>query len=166
MRHNTLRVKFGLAAGENVVKIYIMEKVIQLSGRDCMSVEVNEQSGAVTRVKVFGCRHLLKLVGELRRTYGVHPQNWPLPHSTDHASLLVRKFILVLKNQWQLPVEGDEICHCRQISSAVVEEAIMSGAHTPELVSRWTSASTACGTCRPIVSEVLQYLLPSEQNNS
>lgn len=161
-----MRSYFVLAEGEKIAKIEDMEKVIELSGRDWIRVEVDSQTGNVTHVRVFGCRHLLRLVSELRKQHGERPQNWPLPEGIDHASLLVRKFILVLKDQWKLPVDGDEICHCRQISSVVVEEAIISGAHTPELVSRWTSASTACGTCRPVVGEVIQYLLPPEKTHS
>ena len=54
--------------------------------------------------------------------------------------------VLKARDEWKPTFTDEEICHCRFVPLAVVDAAIVAGAHTAEKVSAWTSASTACGT--------------------
>lgn len=127
-----------------------------LDGRD--SLEIFEENGKVRR-RVIGCEALLTLVQDLRARFGDDPAKWEPPAGPAHQEILVREFIQRLKGEWKLPYAHDELCHCRMIPTRVVDQAIVAGAHTPEAVSRATSASTACGTCRPDVEKILAYRL-------
>lgn len=106
-----------------------------------------------------GCESLSNLVLENKKLHGQDPHLWPLPVGLSHSELLLREFLLKLKNQWVPVYAHEELCHCRKVSAQEVEQAILCGAHTSEAVSRWTGASTACGTCRPEVEKILQERL-------
>lgn len=127
-----------------------------LDGRDLL--EIFEENGKIRR-RAIGCEALLSLVAELRARDGDDPAKWTLPEGPGHAEILVREFILRARGEWAFPYPHDELCHCRMIPARVVDQAIIAGAHTPEAVSRATSASTACGTCRPDVEKILEYRL-------
>lgn len=127
-----------------------------LDGRDLL--EIAEKDGRAIR-RVIGCEALLNAVSAIRRSHGDDPKGWPLPTGTDHHDLLIREFILKAKGEWRLPYPHEELCHCRMIPARVVDQAIVAGAHTPEAVTRATSASSACGTCRPDVEKLLAYRL-------
>lgn len=101
------------------------------------------------------CHLLLK---ELRSSQ-LPVAQWPLPKGHSHSELLLKELILKVKGEWNPPYTQDEICHCRGVPTAKVVEAIHAGAHTSDRISRWTSASTACGTCRPDVISLLQYIV-------
>ncbi len=82
-----------------------------------------------------------------------------LPQGSSPGELLLRELLLRARGQWSPPYSEDELCHCRAVPTATVLEAICAGAHTPEKVSRWTSASTSCGSCRKDVVSLLDYCL-------
>lgn len=75
------------------------------------------------------------------------------------SRLLLREALLRAQEKWQLPYLEDELCHCRMVATEKVLQAIRVGAHTTDDVSAQTSASTACGTCRPNVQDLLDYIL-------
>lgn len=137
-----------------------MEYRVELSGRDFIQAVIDDSSSEIVSVKFFGCRHMVSMMRQYHTTQGRDPRKWTIPQGNSHEELLLRKFILTLKGEWILPINSEELCHCRLIPTATVEDAVISGAHSPDLVSRWTSASTACGTCRPQVEDLLKYLLP------
>jgi bacterioferritin-associated ferredoxin len=85
----------------------------------------------------------------------------PLPVGQSAAALCLRELILKIKGEWVYPYSEEEICHCRAVPTAVVDQAICTGAHTTKKVSEQTSASTACGTCRPDVAAILKFRLGS-----
>ena len=76
---------------------------------------------------------------------------------TGHADLMVAEIFARLQNRFELPYKEDELCHCRKVPTARVDQAIVLGAHTPEKVRAWTSASSGCGTCRPDVEKLIEY---------
>ncbi len=82
-----------------------------------------------------------------------------LPEGKTTGQLLLKEALLRLRDQWQPPYTEEELCHCRAILTKKVDQAILIGAHDPETVSDRTSASTACGTCRPDVEAMIQYRL-------
>ncbi len=82
-----------------------------------------------------------------------------VPAGVSTPEILLRELALKLKGEWNYPFSGDEVCHCRVVSCETIDRAIVVGAHTPKKVSDWTSASTACGTCRPDVEAMISYRL-------
>ncbi len=83
----------------------------------------------------------------------------PLPEGTSIEAICLREALLKLKGEWNYPYTEEELCHCRAVPTAVVDQAICTGAHTTRQVSERTSASTACGTCRPDVEAILKFRL-------
>jgi bacterioferritin-associated ferredoxin len=78
---------------------------------------------------------------------------------TAHWDLLIKEALLRLRDEFKLPLDEDELCHCRKIPGLKVDNAIVLGAHTPERVRAWTTASSGCGTCRPNVEKIISYRL-------
>lgn len=115
-----------------------------------------EKTGAGWRLRALGCVEFLAAVRALAAG-SPDPAAWALPESTDHVGLLLREFILKARGEWEFPYPEDELCHCRNVPTAVVDRAIMNGAHTGPQVSRLTTASTSCGTCRPDVERLIAY---------
>lgn len=125
----------------------------------CDSIRVFEEQGRVKwQVKV--CGPVLRLLHDAVAKQGRDPRQWKqFPLGNHHEAILVRKLMLQATGLWHSPNRHDEICHCRQVSYAKIEDAVIAGAHTPALVTLWTSASSACGSCRPDVQAVIDYLL-------
>ncbi|MBX2986656.1 MAG: (2Fe-2S)-binding protein [Bdellovibrionaceae bacterium] len=127
-----------------------------LHGRDLL--EATLENGTC-RLRLIGCEALLQQVRALRERHGDDPQSWALPAGSGHTDMLIRELILKRRGEWDFPYKDAEICHCRLVATVIVDQAIVTGAHTPEVVSRWTSASTSCGTCRPDVEKIIAYRL-------
>lgn len=140
-----------------------MKIKVELEGRDFIEVEClgddPQAPGAVKKVSVMGCTEFMDMMTKMRKHFGADLSKWPVPEGQDHSSLLLREMILKLRGEWNFPYKDDELCHCRSIQTQVVDQAIIAGAHTPEVVTRQTSASTACGTCRPQVQKMIDYRL-------
>jgi bacterioferritin-associated ferredoxin len=139
-----------------------MKVKVELDGRDSIEVEYEGEAaslGKLLRVSLVGCMEMMEMMQKMRRHFGADIKSWPVPEGRDHSSLLLRELILKLRGEWQFPYDQEELCHCRTIPTHIVDQAILSGAHTPEVVSRQTSASTACGTCRPDVQKIINYRL-------
>ena len=47
------------------------------------------------------------------------------------------------------------ICNCRQIRKGIVEAVIAAGATTPDAVCQASGASQLCGSCRPLIEQLL-----------
>ena len=106
---------------------------------------------------------LLKTLAEWRPKIRGPLSALPLPEGRSTGDLLLREIILQCQSRREHPYKEEEICHCRAVPTAVVESAILLGAHTPETVSRWTSASTSCGTCRRDVESILDVRIPGRK---
>lgn len=130
--------------------------LVEMPGRDRL---LATPAASGWTVDVVGCAEITRLVKGLEEAHGRELTSWPLPAGEGHASLLVRELILRARGEWVYPFEHLELCHCRSVATEVVDQAILAGAHTCEKVSRRTSASTACGTCRPEVQKILDYRL-------
>lgn len=140
---------------------------VELFGRDYIEVEYEGEDplwpGALKRVNIVGCANFMDMMQSMRKNFGPDVTKWPLPEASDHSSLLLRELILKLRGEWHYPYGEDELCHCRSIPTQTVDQAIIAGAHTPEIVTRQTSASTACGTCRPNVQRIIDFRLGKKQ---
>lgn len=128
----------------------------ELKGRDLLEFDFTQEK---PRVKVIGCTELLSLVRKYQMQFGNHPQSWPIPQGKSHSELLLKEVLLKSRGQWEYPYNHAELCHCRSVATEIVDQAIIAGAHKPEVVSRQTSASTACGTCRPDVQKIIDFRL-------
>lgn len=138
-----------------------MKLKVELEGRDQIEVEYEGETapGAVSvkSVSMVGCTNFMEMMHSMKRSFGPDVSKWPLPDGKDHGSLLLSEMILKLRGEWNFPYMDTELCHCRNVATQVVDQAVIAGAHTPEVVTRQTSASTACGTCRPTVQKIIEY---------
>ena len=125
---------------------------VELEGRDLIEVDGN-------KVRFRGCSELMLLMKQMKKEHGPQIRQWPAPEGATHSQLLLKEMILKLANKWSYPFKEAEVCHCRNVSCRTVDQAIIAGAHTTGVVSRQTSASTACGICRPDVQNMIDYRL-------
>jgi bacterioferritin-associated ferredoxin len=130
----------------------------ELKGRDLIELDLSQST---PQVKVLGCTEILSLVRRFQMQHGKDPQKWPLPTGISHSELLLKEVLLKSRNQWVYPYQHTELCHCRAVETETVDQAIIAGAHQCEVVSRQTSASTACGTCRLDVQTIIDFRLKS-----
>lgn len=131
-------------------------------GRDFISFESSNDQYPLKNLKLIslsGCYQFLKSIQELKLKFGVDISKWPLPVENDHVSVLVRELVLKVLGQWEFPYSHEELCHCRQIMTKDVDQSIVWGAHNSNIVSIMTTASTACGTCRPDVEKIIKFRL-------
>lgn len=129
--------------------------------REFISIEFEKTPSGLknAKVQVLGRPGLLQWASQLRTdlTNGKVP-DLP-PTGVDSSSLLAREIFLKLRGEWNYPYTPEELCHCRAVPTAKVDQAVIHGAHTPERVSEQTSASTACGSCRFDVEAIIKYRL-------
>lgn len=130
----------------------------EIEGQDW--IEGEKLPSGAWRLKARGCSHFLALVRDLS-SRSPDPEAWTPPQGASHSELLLKEFILKVKGKWQYPYPHEELCHCRAVPTLVVDRAIMNGAQTTAKVSRETSASTSCTTCRPDVECIIKYRLGS-----
>lgn len=126
----------------------------EIPGRDC--IELRELPSGEQEVHFVGCAEFARQVNDLKAKHGPNPQDWPVTKALDHSSLLLKEFILKCRGEWNVVYEAEELCHCRKVPTQTVEQAVLCGARTSEQVSQWTSAGTACGTCRSHIEEILK----------
>lgn len=126
-----------------------------------LKLTTNDAGNEITKAQlaVVGGPELLALANDWRAKLTGSLDSLEVPEGNSMAELVLREAILKAKNQWTYPFSSEELCHCRGISLAIVDEAIVHGAHTPEKVSEQTSASTSCGSCRPDVEDIIAYRL-------
>lgn len=139
-----------------------VEAKVVWPGREEVSliVELNGDDEVIkTRLTGIGGPEFLNLLKEFRAKLRGSMKSWPVPEGVSAAALCLREVILKAKGEWQYPYQQEELCHCRAVPTAVVDQAICTGAHTSRKVSEQTSASTACGTCRPDVEAILKFRL-------
>ncbi len=129
---------------------------VELEGRDRIEVEMKN---AIPKVGFRGCSELMGLMQLMRKNFGVDLSQWPTPNGSSHSEILLRELILKLRSEWKYPYQEAEVCHCRNVTCHTIDQAIIAGAHSTEIISRQTSASTACGTCRPDVQKMIDYRL-------
>lgn len=133
----------------------------KIDGREEINLEISINESMINSFTLtcIGGPKLLTLVESYRQKIKGEVKSLEVPKGNDTGSMLLREIILKLKGQWNFPYEEDELCHCRAVLTSTVDGAILTGAHTSEEVSRLTSASTACGTCRPDVEAMIKYRL-------
>lgn len=129
----------------------------ELLGQDEINLEPNGKGG--WKFSAVACHELSQLILDMKSKHGSDVHTWPAPEGVSHAAVLLREFILKVKGQFVDPYPHEELCHCRSVPAAIVKKAILSGAHTVELVGQITTAGTACGTCRPDTEKLIRFHL-------
>ncbi|MBK9295157.1 MAG: (2Fe-2S)-binding protein [Oligoflexia bacterium] len=81
------------------------------------------------------------------------------------AQLMLNELLDKAKGVYK-SVDDIEICHCRKINRSEIIDAILLGAHTPEKVKKWTTASSGCGTCRSDVDKLINELIKRDVSKS
>lgn len=137
----------------------------QIPGREEVHLEFEENSGQISDAKLHGVGgpELLQTLAEWRPQLKGALQDIPLPEGSGTGAMMVRELLLKARGQWQYPYEHEELCHCRVVTTQAVDAAVLTGSHDPSQVSKQTSASTACGTCRPDVEAIIAYRLGKSQ---
>lgn len=128
-----------------------MKIEVGLSGGDTLSFDTETHM-----VEVSGCLQLRERIKSLS-LMNPNPVQWPLQLGSDHVSQMVNKMILLLKQEWSLPYNSHELCHCRQVTTETVEELIILGALSQQEVSQRSRAGTGCGTCRKHITQIIEY---------
>lgn len=134
----------------------LMKIKVELPMQDEITAEINGDQCSISAV---GCAKTLELLKSLKAQHGANPSSWPQPQGNHHSEILVRELILKCQKKYDFPYSDFELCHCRAVPTQKVDQAIVQGAHTTEAVSRLTSASTACGSCKPDVEKILSFRL-------
>lgn len=135
---------------------------INIPGRDFIQIEKRDDK---THVVFRACHEFTALMNLFKKNFGVDISTWPIPKGNNHSEILIREMILKLQGKWDYPYKDEELCHCRHVSTQTIDEAILNGAHSSELVSLWTGSSTACGTCKPDVEKIINYRIVSNIEN-
>ncbi len=132
---------------------------VGIIGRDQLTLNYSLEDGKISafEVKALGCYEFLKKVETLKTLLNQPLDSLELPPGDKHEDMLVRELILKLKGQWVFPYTDEELCHCRVVPTSIVDQAVLSGAHGVESVSRKTSAGTGCGTCKKDIESVIRY---------
>ena len=141
---------------------------VQIPGREEVHLEFDEDQGNISGAQLTGIGgpELLETLAQWRPQLRGPLGDVPLPEGSGTGAMLVRELLLKAQGQWQYPYEHEELCHCRVVQTRVVDAAILTGAHSPSQVSKQTSASTACGTCRPDVEAIIAYRLGKSQKEN
>ncbi len=146
-----------------------MSKIsLQIPGREELHLDVEtDAAGIISRAQLTGIgdSDFLNHLKNYRALLKGSLKDLPLPAGHSPAELLIAEAVLKVRGEWHPTFTDEEICHCRNVPLKVVDAAIVAGAHTPEKVSAWTSASTACGTCRPDVQNHLRFRLRTGTGN-
>ncbi len=129
--------------------------IIDLPGRDRIEAHLDQDGW---KISVVGCVALTREIQNRMRAQP-DPTRWELPVGVGHEDLLIRELILRAKGEWNFPYVEAEVCHCRSVETAIVDQAILAGAHSCKQVSSQTNASTSCGTCRSDVKKIIDYRL-------
>lgn len=136
-----------------------MKIQVGFENKDYLEIESSEDVYPIQNFKVvtlYGCHEFLNRIQEYKSKYGKGISSWPEPQGAGHVDLLMRELILKMNGRWEFPYTQEELCHCRQILTRDVDAVIVWGANSVSLVSAMTTASTACGTCRPDIEKILK----------
>ena len=136
-----------------------MEQELQWDhpGRESVKMTYKIDGGLfhLVDLKMTGCLAFLKKGEQIKTDLKGAVTDLPIPKGTNHESIIWREIILKIQSDWEDPVNSNELCHCRKVSTEKVDRAIVYGAHNVEQIRSYTSANTGCGTCLGDVQKLL-----------
>jgi bacterioferritin-associated ferredoxin len=137
----------------------------EIPDREWIELEIGVDDSKIVKnveVKACGCHVLIELIPQVKKKLMGHPLESLQWSGANHSEILISEALLKIQERFNFPLSDPELCHCRKIPAQVVDQAIVLGAHSPEQVTRWTRASSGCGTCRPDVVKLIQFRLKKE----
>lgn len=134
---------------------------VSLPGRDELKLEMQVVNGDVISQKLAGrgCTEFLKLLQVWRPKLSGPLAAIEIPQGNSHSEILLREALLKAKGEWNFPYKDEELCHCRAVTTAKVDAAIIGGCRSVRALARETSAGTSCGSCRPDAEQIINYRL-------
>jgi bacterioferritin-associated ferredoxin len=149
------------------VIIIAMKKTIswQENGREQLhlELEMDDKNIKAVSMQAKGCFDFLLVSQKMKKNLSGSIEYIEVPTGKDHSSLIWKEVILRLQGKWIEPVQQEELCHCRRVSTEKVDKAIVYGAHSLEDVRTTTSANTGCGTCKSDVIHLLDNRLNDKE---
>ena len=131
----------------------------EILGREWVEFTLQLQGATVSSVqwKAQGGHKLLQLCTDLAQDLKSKDINSYKVKSDNNSSsqLLLEELVKRLNGSFETSDPEEEICHCRKIRQAVIDQMIVLGAHTPEKVMSFCTAGSGCGTCRPEVQKLI-----------
>jgi bacterioferritin-associated ferredoxin len=94
-----------------------------------------------------------------KNKHGCDPQKWQVVRVVDGDDVLLNEFILKCQNNYKIPYEHEELCHCRMVQTEKVLNVIKQGVFITSEISRVTAAGTGCGSCKKDIDEITKYLV-------
>ncbi len=156
-------------SGQYVLPVGKIDIVVGIAARDQIRLQGDvESNGNLKDFKLtgIGCPDLISRLEQVRDKFraldadgGLTLQGLELPPGVDHTSILFREIFQRARGAWHPPFTEAELCHCRSVSTARVDQAIVCGSHTIQQIARETSAGTSCGTCRSDSESLIRYRL-------
>ncbi len=152
-----------MSAAALKIKTATVDLEVSLPGRDRLQLKMKLVNGTIESATLTGrgCSDFLRLLQAWRPKLAGTLDALELPQGDSHATLLLREAILRAKGEWKFPYAEEEICHCRAVSTAKVDAAIIGGCRSVRAIARETSAGTSCGSCRPDTESIINYRLKS-----
>ena len=148
--------KYAMTTGSK--SFIVAEAGVRGQDRAQVSLEMNSDIILQAKVSAVGCLAFLQAVEQLRNALRgpLALVRWS-PSNNRHVDLLMNEIVLRLQQKWNAPHCETELCHCRRIPRAKVDEAIICGAKSAAEVALLTSAGTGCGSCRPRTEDIIAY---------
>ncbi len=134
---------------------------IQLRAFDELELSLDLDSDGTIKsaqLKGVGGPEMLRLLEDWRPRLKGSLAQVELPVGSSGPEIMLREILMKARGDWVEPYAEEELCHCRAVPTPIVRQAITAGADSPETVSRWTTASTQCGTCRKDVIALISAL--------
>lgn len=142
----------------------VFSETIRLNACDELNLDLEvDQNGTILESKLTGIGgpKMLELLPKWRPLLQGKLSEVQIPVGVSGPELMFKELIQKAQGRWVPGFEEAEVCHCRVVPTITVRQSIFMGAHSPEQVSMYTTASTACGTCRKDVELILNALLKS-----
>ncbi len=111
------------------------------------------------QVQILGSVQLMHKIEQQKKQYGQNPQKWQTVLVVDGDDVLLNEFILKCQNNYKIPYEHEELCHCRMVQTEKVLNVIKQGVFSTSEISRVTMAGTGCGSCKKDIEEIIKYLV-------
>lgn len=110
---------------------------------------------------VKGSNLLLDKVTHLKNKFGNDPLHWPQQQVICGEDILINEFIMKTRREFKFCYSHEELCHCRNVSTEKVFEAIKNECFKVDDVSRATLAGTGCGSCRKDILNLIEQFKKS-----
>lgn len=145
---------------------------VNLPGYEDLSLEVDPK-GFIKNYYLQGSSKTLQLFQHFKLKYGDQITQWPplvenqnlfmsCSKEERRSLLLLQGLLFKIQDHHQIPYSGEIVCDCRQVSSEVIDQALIASASNIEEIATWTTACTSCTSCKNKIEEMIQYRIPKK----